>query len=111
MRTYGRPHINEVIFSGELVAIFAQPQDRETYDEDSQRHVFLFHQSVRQPVQELPQPEPFFDGHDFMRYDWSPGDSSHLAIYWALSIGSVTHVAVMSRKTTGQREVSALTPV
>lgn len=104
--------MDEIICQGELVAVFTDPHAPDVYYEalrDAQHYVFLFHSSSQQPVQELVRPEPFFYGHDWMRYDWSPGDSGHLAIYWALSAGT-SRLAMLSKAAAAEREVSVLHP-
>ena len=73
------------------MAVFTQRADRH----QPEQIVSLFHLSSKQPIRMISQrsQDPYYS----VRCDWSPGDSSHLAICWSRGLALTVHVAMLSR--------------
>ena len=86
------------------MAIFTERADHDP----PEQVVSLFHLSSKQPIHVVSQ--RFQDSFDSVFCDWSPGDSSHLAICWSLGLGLTVNVAMLSRDAAATCEVRIFPP-
>ena len=103
------PWVDQVISQGELIAVVTRTKDFDYACDCPLHSIFVFHLSSELPIHNLALPMSFgeLDGEDYLRHDWSPVDSGHLAMYWCIRPEDELHLAILSKDTATEREVSA----
>ena len=103
------PWVDQVISQGELIAVVTRTKGFDYAGDCPLDSVFVFHLSSELPIHNLPLPESFrvLDGEDYLRHDWSSVDSGYLAMYWCTRPEDELHLAILSKDTAIEREVSA----